>query len=157
MQSALLRILLLTRMVHVPFHMSSLVRAGEYEYHDVASESEIVYVNFILRDRTIKKVRGKVGDNVMYIAHRYKIDIERACEVSCACSTCHVYVDDKYYQKLPEAKEAEDDMLDMAPALKPNSRLSCQIILTRELNNIVLTLPPITRNFYVDDHVPTPH
>uniref|UniRef100_A0A0R3RYP5 2Fe-2S ferredoxin-type domain-containing protein n=1 Tax=Elaeophora elaphi TaxID=1147741 RepID=A0A0R3RYP5_9BILA len=91
MQSALLRISSLTRMMHVPFHMRALVRTGEYEYHDVASESEIVYVNFILRDRTIKKVRGKVGDNVMYLAHRYRIDIEGACEASCACSTCHVY------------------------------------------------------------------
>lgn len=68
-----------------------------------------------------------------------------------------MYVDEKFYHKLPEAKEAEDDMLDMAPALKPNSRLSCQIILTKELENIVLTLPPMTRNFYVDGHVPTFH
>lgn len=150
-----LRISSLTRMVLVPYHMSAFFKAGEYEYQDVASESEVVHVNFILRDGTVKKVRGKVGDNVMYLAHRYKIDVEGACEASCACSTCHVYVDEEFYQKLPEAKEVEDDMLDMAPALKPNSRLSCQIILTKELENIVLTLPPITRNFYVDGYVPT--
>ncbi|KAL3982763.1 2Fe-2S iron-sulfur cluster binding domain family protein [Acanthocheilonema viteae] len=157
MLPALLRVSSLTRMVLIPFHMGAFLRAGEYEYQDAASESEVVYVNFILRDGTVKKVRGKVGDNVMYLAHRHKIDIEGACEASCACSTCHVYVDEKFYQKLPEAKEAEDDMLDVAPALKPNSRLSCQIILTKELENVVLTLPPITRNFYVDGHVPTPH
>ncbi|EJD75173.1 hypothetical protein LOAG_17633 [Loa loa] len=157
MLPTLLRITSLTKVVQVPFHVGAFLKTGEYECRNSASESEIVHVNFILPDGTIKKVRGKVGDNVMYLAHRYKVDIEGACEASCACSTCHVYVDEKFYQKLPEAKEAEDDMLDMAPALKPNSRLSCQIILTKELDNIVLTLPPITRNFYVDGHVPTPH
>lgn len=51
----------------------------------------------------------------------------------------------------------EDDMLDMAPMLQPNSRLGCQIILTPDLEGIELTLPKVTRNFYVDGHVPTPH
>lgn len=51
----------------------------------------------------------------------------------------------------------EDDMLDMAPMLQENSRLGCQIILTRELEGIELTLPKVTRNFYVDGHVPKPH
>ncbi|KAK6111123.1 2Fe-2S iron-sulfur cluster binding domain family protein [Brugia pahangi] len=157
MLPTLLRIPPLTKMVQLPFHMGAFLKAGEYEYQDSVWGSEVVYVNFVLPDGTVKKVRGKVGDNVMYLAHRYKIDIEGACEASCACSTCHVYVDEKFYRKLPEAKEAEDDMLDMAPALKPNSRLSCQITLTKELDNIILTLPPITRNFYVDGHVPTPH
>lgn len=51
----------------------------------------------------------------------------------------------------------EDDMLDMAPLLQENSRLGCQIILTHELEGIELTLPKVTRNFYVDGHVPKPH
>lgn len=51
----------------------------------------------------------------------------------------------------------EDDMLDMAPMLQENSRLGCQIILTRELDGMELTLPKVTRNFYVDGHVPKPH
>lgn len=51
----------------------------------------------------------------------------------------------------------EDDMLDMAPMLQENSRLGCQIILTPELDGIELTLPKVTRNFYVDGHVPKPH
>lgn len=73
MLPALLRISSLTRMVLVPFHMSAFLRAGEYEYQDSASENEVVYVNFILHDGTVKKVRGKVGDNVMYLAHRYPL------------------------------------------------------------------------------------
>lgn len=51
----------------------------------------------------------------------------------------------------------EDDMLDMAPMLQENSRLGCQITLTRDLDGIELTLPKVTRNFYVDGHVPKPH
>lgn len=51
----------------------------------------------------------------------------------------------------------EDDMLDMAPMLQENSRLGCQIILTPELDGIEVTLPKVTRNFYVDGHVPKPH
>lgn len=51
----------------------------------------------------------------------------------------------------------EDDMLDMAPMLQENSRLGCQIFLTPELEGMELTLPKVTRNFYVDGHVPKPH
>lgn len=80
-----------------------------------------------------------------------------ACEASLACSTCHVYVEDKFFDRLPEPVEAEDDMLDMAPFLKPNSRLGCQIILSKELEGMHLELPAVTRNFYVDGHVPQPH
>ena len=93
----------------------------------------------------------------MYLAHRYNIEIEGACEASLACCTCHVYVDEGSYNKLSQPTEEEEDMLDMAPVLKPNSRLSCQIILNKDLNGIVLSLPKITRNFYVDGHVPEPH
>lgn len=88
---------------------------------------------------------------------RYNIEIEGACEGSCACSTCHVYVDEQYVDKLPEPSEEEEDMLDMAPALKTNSRLSCQIRLTKEMDGMTLTLPPLTRNFYVDGHTPQSH
>lgn len=88
---------------------------------------------------------------------RYDIEIEGACEASLACCTCHVYVDEKFYDKIPEPTEDEEDMLDMAPLLKPNSRLSCQIILNKQLEGLTVTLPKITRNFYVDGHKPEPH
>lgn len=51
----------------------------------------------------------------------------------------------------------EDDMLDMAPLLQENSRLGCQIVLTPELEGVEFALPKITRNFYVDGHIPKPH
>lgn len=80
-----------------------------------------------------------------------------ACEASLACTTCHVYVNDSHLSKLPEPEEIEDDLLDMAPFLKLNSRLGCQIILTKELEGLELRLPQATRNFYVDGHKPKPH
>lgn len=59
----------------------------------------------------------------MYLAHRHNIEMEGACEASLACTTCHVYVDYNNLDKLSEATEKEDDLLDMAPFLKENSRL----------------------------------
>ncbi|KAI6220818.1 2Fe-2S ferredoxin-type domain-containing protein [Aphelenchoides fujianensis] len=133
------------------------LRGGEFEWEDPKSEDEVVNLTYITRDGAARKIRGKVGDNVMYLAHRYDIEIEGACEASLACCTCHVYVEESFANKLPDPTEDEEDMLDMAPLLKPNSRLSCQIILKKELEGMTVTLPKITRNFYVDGHVPEPH
>ena len=102
-------------------------------------------------------MKARVGDNVLYLARRHGIELEGACEASLACSTCHVYVSREHFGKLQEAQEGEDDMLDMAPALQENSWLGCQIIITKELEGMELTLPKVTRNFYVDGHVPKPH
>ncbi|CAD5226298.1 unnamed protein product [Bursaphelenchus xylophilus] len=130
---------------------------GDFEWQDPKSEDEVVNITYVTRDGSNKKIKGKVGDNVMYLAHRHNIEIEGACEASLACCTCHVYVEQQYFDILPEPKEEEEDMLDMAPVLKPTSRLSCQIILSKDLDGITVTLPKITRNFYVDGHVPEPH
>lgn len=62
-----------------------------------------------------------------------------------------------YYDKLPTPLEEEDDLLDMAPFLKENSRLGCQVILTKYLDGLEVELPKATRNFYVDGHTPKPH
>lgn len=121
------------------------------------TEEETVNVTYIDREEKKIKVKAKVGDNMLYLAHRNNVDLEGACEASLACSTCHVYVKEEFLDVLPEPLEEEDDMLDMAPFLQDNSRLGCQIILTKEMDGIELTLPKITRNFYVDGHVPKPH
>ncbi|CAH1773547.1 unnamed protein product, partial [Owenia fusiformis] len=130
---------------------------GDYEWQDPKSEDEVVNIVYIEKDGSKKNIRGKVGDNVMYLAHRYGIELEGACEASLACSTCHVYVDEENFDKLPEPDEKEEDMLDMAAFLKVNSRLGCQIILDKHLEGMELELPKATRNFYVDGHVPQPH
>lgn len=118
---------------------------------------DVVNVVYIDRSGGRIPVKAKVGDNVLYLAHKHGIELEGACEASLACSTCHVYVSGDHFDKLPEPDESEDDMLDMAPMLQENSRLGCQIILTHELEGVELTLPKVTRNFYVDGHVPKPH
>jgi len=64
---------------------------------------------------------------------------------------------DDYFDKLPPSEEKEDDLLDMAPFLKENSRLGCQIVLSKDLDGLKVQLPKATRNFYVDGHKPKPH
>lgn len=138
-------------------HLTSRLQHGEYEWQDPKTEDEVVNITYITKDGQRVPVKGKVGDNALYLAHRYQIPMEGACEASLACTTCHVYVHDEFGNKLPEALEKEEDLLDMAPYLKENSRLGCQIILTKELEGLELALPKATRNFYVDGHVPKPH
>ncbi|XP_063630372.1 adrenodoxin-like protein 1, mitochondrial [Cydia splendana] len=139
------------------FHVTSALKHGEYEWQDPKSEEEVVNIVYVTKDGKKHPIRGKVGDNVLYLAHRYGIEMEGACEASLACTTCHVYVNENYLDQLPPSEEKEDDLLDMAPFLKENSRLGCQITLTKDLEGMELQLPKATRNFYVDGHKPTPH
>tara|TARA_B100001750_G_scaffold207138_1_gene185272 strand:+ start:291 stop:611 length:321 start_codon:yes stop_codon:yes gene_type:complete len=67
--------------------------------------------------------------------------IDADCGGSCACATCHVYVDEKWFIKLPKKDSAEEDMLDMAFEPKKFSRLSCQLTVTNELDGLVVKMP----------------
>jgi 2Fe-2S ferredoxin len=93
-----------------------------------------------------KEFNVPVGTTVLEAAHSNDISLEGACEGSLACSTCHVIVDEKFYSKLDEASEDEEDMLDLAFGLTPTSRLGCQIIMTKELDGLTLVVPDETRN-----------
>lgn len=99
-----------------------------------------------------QKIEAKVGQTLMSAALAAHLSIESACEGNCACSTCHVYIDDKHYKKLQPPSEEEEDMLDQALFLRPTSRLSCQIIMSLELDGIEFTLPSATRNFFVPNN-----
>ena len=121
------------------------------------SNSEYVNIIFINKDNSEKHVRAAVGTNILEIAHANDIDLEGACEASCACSTCHVIFDPELYDKLPEASVSEEDMLDMAYGLTETSRLGCQVKVTKEFEGTKIKLPKATRNFYVDGHKPKPH
>ena len=81
------------------------------------------------------------GLSVLEVAHRNMIDLEGACEGSMACSTCHVIVDEAWFDKLEPAVEEEEDMLDLAFDVRPTSRLGCQISLSPALNGLVVALP----------------
>jgi 2Fe-2S ferredoxin len=91
-----------------------------------------------------------VGTSVLEAAHANNIDLEGACEGSLACSTCHVVVDKNYYNLLQTPSEDEEDMLDLAFGLTPTSRLGCQIIMTKELDGLTLTVPSETRNISIN-------
>lgn len=107
-------------------------------------------MTFIDPDGTRHEVDAPVGLSVLEIAHKHGIDLEGACEGSLACSTCHVIVDPDWFDKLDEASEEEEDMLDLAFGLTHTSRLGCQIKMTEELDGLVVTLPGGTRNMMVE-------
>jgi 2Fe-2S ferredoxin len=103
-------------------------------------------LTFIEKDGNHKEVDAPVGLSVMEVAHRFDVDIEGACEGSLACATCHVIVDETWFDKLGEPSEDEEDMLDLAFGLKPTSRLGCQIVVTEELDGLVVALPKEVNN-----------
>lgn len=107
---------------------------------------QTVKVIFIINDVEEKTVDAQIGLSLLEVAHQNKIDLEGACEGSLACSTCHVIVDPGWYQKLPLPVEEEEDMLDLAFGLTNTSRLGCQIIITEELDGLIVKLPIATRN-----------
>ena len=100
---------------------------------------KITYTDFSGNKKTIEVDNGL---SVMEGAIQNDIPgIDADCGGSMACATCHVYVEDKWTNKLPEAEEAEVDMLDMAFEPKKNSRLSCQIVVSDELEGLKVNIP----------------
>ena len=67
--------------------------------------------------------------------------IDADCGGSMACATCHVYVEEKWLDKLPKSEDGEIDMIDMAFEPKKNSRLSCQLIVSNEFDGLIVTTP----------------
>ena len=103
-------------------------------------------ITFIDTEGTRREVDAPIGLSVLEIAHKNDIDLEGACEGSLACSTCHVIVEQEWYDLLNDASEDEEDMLDLAFGLTKTSRLGCQIIMSEELDGLTLKLPAGTRN-----------
>jgi len=98
-------------------------------------------VTFIKPDGTRIEVVAPLGQTFLDIAHHNGLELEGACEGSLACSTCHLIIDDDDFDRLPDASDDEEDMLDLALGLTPTSRLGCQIVMTEELDNLVVRLP----------------
>ena len=101
---------------------------------------------FVQRDGSRREVDAPLGLSVLEIAHKHDVDVEGACEGSLACSTCHVVVDPGWFPKLAKPTEDEEDMLDLAFGLQKTSRLGCQIVMTKDLDGLVVSLPAGTRN-----------
>jgi 2Fe-2S ferredoxin len=104
---------------------------------------------FIVPDGGSREVDAPIGKSVLDIAQSHDFDVEGACEGSLACSTCHIIVDPEWYHRLRPAEEEETDMLDLAYGLTRTSRLSCQLLMTEELDGLVINLPSETHNLMI--------
>jgi 2Fe-2S ferredoxin len=102
----------------------------------------MVKITFIDSAGTARTVEGEVGATVMETAINNGVsEIEAECGGACACSTCHVYIDQAWREKIGEPSPMEEDMLDFAFEVKPNSRLSCQIKVRDDLDGLKVTTP----------------
>jgi 2Fe-2S ferredoxin len=100
-------------------------------------------ITFIDQDGNQREIEAEAGSTVMETAINSDVPgILATCGGSCSCATCHVYVDDSWVDKLPPPELEEMDMLDTAHDLQENSRLSCQIKVTDELDGLIVTTPP---------------
>jgi 2Fe-2S ferredoxin len=102
----------------------------------------MVKITFIDHEGTTRTVEGEVGSTVMETAIKHGVPgIEAECGGACACSTCHVYVTDEWRDRVGEPSPMEEDMLDFAYNVQPNSRLSCQIRVSEELDGLIVRTP----------------
>ena len=99
-------------------------------------------ITFIQPDGSAQTVDGDNGMTVMETAKKHLIDgIEAECGGACACATCHVFVDEGWLEKTGKPGQMEEDMLDFAFDVRPNSRLSCQIKVSDALDGLVVRVP----------------
>jgi len=88
----------------------------------------------------VHELEGLDGWRVMEVIRDWGLDIKAECGGSCTCATCHVYVGEAWLDKLPPVSDDEDDLLYTAPDKRANSRLSCQILCTEELDGLEVTI-----------------
>lgn len=102
----------------------------------------MVKITFVDSFGEARAVEAEEGSTVMEAAIRNAIpEITAECGGGCACATCHVYVDEEWTTFTGKASDQEEDMLDFAYKVQPNSRLSCQIKVTAELDGLVVRTP----------------
>ncbi len=100
-------------------------------------------ITFIQVDGTRVDAEAKIGNTVMEVARELDLPMLAACGGSLACATCHVIVDEGWYEQTGELSEDEEDLLDTAHDLTATSRLACQIKVSDDLDGLVVTLPPM--------------
>jgi 2Fe-2S ferredoxin len=101
-------------------------------------------IHYILQDGSRRSVQARIGSSVMENAIRSNIrGIDAECGGSCSCATCHVYVDAEFVDRLVPADEMEAELLAFVASERlPNSRLSCQLAMTAELDGLSVRIPP---------------
>ncbi|WP_300528194.1 2Fe-2S iron-sulfur cluster-binding protein [uncultured Nocardioides sp.] len=98
-------------------------------------------VEFVTSKGDTVSAEAEPGDNLLRVAQAAGLPLEGTCEGQMACSTCHVIVAPEWFDRLEEASEEEEDMLDLAAGAVRTSRLSCQVDLTEALDGLVVTIP----------------
>jgi ferredoxin, 2Fe-2S len=102
----------------------------------------MVEITFVDHTGASHTVSAKAGMTVMEAAVQNRVPgIDAECGGACACATCHVYIDPEWQERVGHAERMEEDMLDFAFDVRPNSRLSCQIKVSEALNGLVLHTP----------------
>ncbi|SRR5579883_1012327 len=102
----------------------------------------MVKITFIDFEGTARAVEAEVGETVMETAIKHGVPgIEAECGGACACSTCHVYIEDAWRERVGEPSPMEEDMLDFAYGVQSNSRLSCQIKVSDDLDGLTVRTP----------------
>ncbi|KAF7683871.1 Adrenodoxin like protein [Astathelohania contejeani] len=115
-------------------------------------------VNFFFKTKDkIYPIKDEINHTLLEAAHKNNIPLEGACEGSLACSTCHVILSPKLYNKMDEPSDREYDLLDQAFGLTNTSRLGCQVKLGKIFENEIIKIPAATRNIAVDGYIPKPH
>lgn len=105
-------------------------------------------VRFFRADGSLDaEVDSRPGERLLDTAWRANQPLEGACEGSMACSTCHVLVAAKHFERLPPASVEEDDLLDLAAHVGRTSRLACQIVLDGSLDSLDVTIPSGAANW----------
>jgi ferredoxin len=108
----------------------------------------VTLVRFLRADGTLgKEVEAEPGQRLLDVAWAAREPLEGACEGVMACSTCHGIVDAEDFERLPEASEEEEDLLDLAAHASRTSRLACQIMLTEEMQTLTVRIPPEAKNW----------
>ena len=106
----------------------------------------MIKVTFITVDGTPVEAEGEAGTSLLEAGQAANMPLEGTCEGQMACSTCHVIVAPEWFDKLPPASDDEEDMLDLAAAVERTSRLSCQVVLTKALEGLVVRIPRESRD-----------
>lgn len=96
------------------------------------------------QDGKVHEIDAIEGWRVMEIIRDHGLPIKAECGGCASCATCHVYVDEIWLSKLFPMRDDEQDLLDTAPDVQDNSRLSCQILMSEELDGLRVTLAPGT-------------
>lgn len=98
-------------------------------------------VRFVAPDGAVAEAEAQPGERLLDAAQRAGQPLEGTCGGEVACATCHVIVAPEHFARLPPAREAEEDLLDLVPGATRHSRLACQIVLDEALDGLAVRVP----------------